>query len=118
MIGKVFRVDLATRAVSHWVVVPSSLGGGGSVWGWGGLAYSGSRDSLYAVTGNAFEGGTNTGKRFREYAGHGEQLVELGRDLTVRGSNHPRDIRKKQDLDFVGSPVCSATPSAVRSPPR
>jgi hypothetical protein len=105
MIGKVFRVDLATRAVSRWVAVPSRLGGGGSVWGWGGLAYSASRDSLYAVTGNAFEGGTNSGKRFREYAGHGEQLVELGRDLSVRGANHPRDIRQKQDLDFVGSPV-------------
>jgi hypothetical protein len=110
MIGKVFRVDVATRAVSHWVVVPSSLGGGGSVWGWGGLAYSASRDSLYAVTGNALEGGTNSGKRFREYAGHGEQLVELGRDLTLRGSNHPRDIRKKQDLDFVGSPVLFSHP--------
>ena len=40
MVGKVFRVDLATRAVSRWVAVPSRLGGGGSVWGWGGLAYS------------------------------------------------------------------------------
>ena len=105
MIGKVFRVELATRAVSHWVAVPSRLGGGGSVWGWGGLAYSATRDSLYAVTGNAFEGGTNSGKRFREYAGHGEQIVELGRDLRVLGSNHPRDIHQKTDLDFVGSPV-------------
>ena len=105
MIGKVFRVELATRAVSHWVAVPSRLGGGGSVWGWGGLAYSATRDSLYAVTGNAFEGGTNSGKRFREYAGHGEQIVELSRDLRVLGSNHPRDIHQKTDLDFVGSPV-------------
>jgi putative pyrroloquinoline-quinone-binding quinoprotein len=105
MVGKVFRVELATRAVSRWVAVPTRLGGGGSVWGWGGLAYSASRDSLYAVTGNAFEGGTNTGKRFREYAGHGEQIVELGRDLRVLGANHPRDIRQKTDLDFVGSPV-------------
>ena len=84
MVGKVFRVDLATRAVSRWVAVPSRLGGGGSVWGWGGLAYSAARDSLYAVTGNAFEGGTNSGKRFREYAGHGEHIVELGPDLRVR----------------------------------
>jgi hypothetical protein len=105
MVGKVFRVDLATRAVSRWVAVPSRLGGGGSVWGWGGLAYSASRDSLYAVTGNALEGGTNHGKRFREYAGYGERIVELGPDLRVRGSNHPRDIRQKNDLDFVGSPV-------------
>jgi hypothetical protein len=105
MVGKVFRVDIASRAVSSWVVVPKRLGGGGGVWGWGGLAYSATRDSLYAVTGNAFEGGVNVGKRFREYAGHGEQIVELGPDLRVRGANHPRDIRQKADLDFVGSPV-------------
>jgi putative pyrroloquinoline-quinone binding quinoprotein len=105
MIARVFRVDLASRSVSRWVVVPKRLGGGGGVWGWGGLAYSSARDSLYAVTGNAFEGGANTGKRFREYAGHGEQIVELGLDLRVRGFNHPRDIRQKNDLDFVGSPV-------------
>jgi PQQ-like domain len=105
MIGKVFRVDTATGGVTHWTVVPKSLGGGGGVWGWGGLAYSAARDSLYAVTGNAFEGGSNRGKRFREYAGHGEQIVELGLDLRIRGSNHPRDIRRTNDLDFVGSPV-------------
>ena len=51
MIGKVFRVDIATGGVSQWEVVPKRLGGGGGVWGWGGLAYSASRDSLYAVTG-------------------------------------------------------------------
>jgi hypothetical protein len=105
MVGKVFRVDMATRAVSSWAVVPKRLGGGGGVWGWGGLAYSAARDSLYAVTGNAFEGGSNRGKRFREYAGHGEQIVEFGPDLRVRGANHPRDIRRTNDLDFVGSPV-------------
>jgi len=105
MIGKVLRVDIATRAISRWVAVPKRLGGGGGVWGWGGLAYSAARDSLYAVTGNAFEGGANSGKRFREYAGHGEQIVELGPDLRLRGFNHPRDIRKIEDLDFVGSPV-------------
>jgi sugar lactone lactonase YvrE len=105
MIGKVFRVQIATGALSQWEVVPKRLGGGGGVWGWGGLAYSATRDSLYAVTGNAFEGGTNSGKRFREYAGYGERIVELGPDLRVRGSSHPRDIRQKNDLDFVGSPV-------------
>jgi DNA-binding beta-propeller fold protein YncE len=105
MVGKIFRVQIATGAVSQWEVVPKRLGGGGGVWGWGGLAYSAARDSLYAVTGNAFEGGTNTGKRFREYAGYGERIVELGPDLRVRGSSHPRDIRQKNDLDFVGSPV-------------
>ena len=105
MIAKVFRVDIATGGVSQWEVVPKRLGGGGGVWGWGGLAYSAARDSLYAVTGNAFEGGTNRGKRFREYAGYGERIVELGPDLRVRGSSHPSDIHQVNDLDFVGSPV-------------
>ena len=105
MVAKVFRVDIATGGVSQWEVVPKRLGGGGGVWGWGGLAYSAARDSLYAVTGNAFEGGTNRGKRFREYAGYGERIVELGPDLRVRGSSHPRDIHQVNDLDFVGSPV-------------
>jgi hypothetical protein len=105
MVAKVFRVDIATRAVSQWAVVPKRLGGGGGVWGWGGLAYSAARDSLYAVTGNAFEGGVNRGKRFRESAGYGERIVELGPDLRVRGSSHPRDIKQVNDLDFVGSPV-------------
>jgi hypothetical protein len=104
-LGRIHALVLATGAVSQWEVVPKRLGGGGGVWGWGGLAYSAARDSLYAVTGNAFEGGVNRGKRFREYAGYGERIVELGPDLRVRGSNHPRDIRKVSDLDFVGSPV-------------
>jgi PQQ-like domain len=105
MVGRVFRVDVASRAVSRWTVVPTRLGGGGGVWGWGGLAYSSARDSLYAVTGNAFEGGSNRGKRFREFAGYGEHIVELGLDLRVRGANHPRKIHQLNDLDFVGSPV-------------
>lgn len=39
-----------------------------------GIAYSSARDSLYVVTGNAFDGGENTGDSFREYAGFGEHL--------------------------------------------
>ena len=105
MEGKVFRVEIATRAVSQWVAVPRRLGGGGGVWGWGGIAYSAARDSLFLATGNAFRGGANDGKAFRESAGFGEHLVQLGRDLSVRAANHPSEIRAPLDLDFVGSPV-------------
>src|SRR5207253_1995316 len=105
MEGKVIRVDLQTLEVKRWRVVPRTLGGGGGVWGWGGIAYSPARNSLYVATGNAFRGGANRGKRFREWAGYGEHIVELGLDLSVRSANHPRDIRATQDLDFVGSPV-------------
>ena len=115
MVAKVFRVGIATGGVSQWEVVPKRLGGGGGVWGWGGLAYSAARDSLYAVTGNAFEGGTNRGKRFREYAGYGERIVEVGPDLRVRASSHPHDIHQVNDLDFVGSPVLFGTARAASS---
>ena len=105
MEGKVFRVGLETGAVSRWISVPFALGGGGGVWGWGGIAYSAGRDSLFVATGNAFRGGSNKGKRFREWAGYGEQLVELSRSLSVRAADHPEDVKEPLDLDFVGSPV-------------
>ena len=111
MIGTIFRVDIATRAVSRWQVVPPSRGGGGGVWGWGGVSYSAGRGSLFVATGNAFEGGSNTGKRFREWAKYGEHIVELSPTLTVRSSHHPRSIDAAQDLDFVGSPVVFPHPS-------
>ena len=105
MVGKVLRIEIATRAVSRWEVVPRALGGGGGVWGWGGIAYSARRGSLFVATGNAFRGGANVGRRFREWAGYGEHLVELSPSLVVRSAHHPPRIRKPIDLDFVGSPV-------------
>jgi hypothetical protein len=103
--GKVIGVDLKTRAVSSWVAVPAEQGGGGGIWGWGGVAYGGRHDSLYVVTGNAFEGGTNTGSAFSEAAGYGESAVALDRNLKVLGASHPASIDQPLDLDFVGSPV-------------
>lgn len=111
MVGKVFRVDIATRAVSRWQVVPPSRGGGGGVWGWGGVSYSPGRGSLFVATGNALKGGSNVGKRFREWARYGEHLVELSPDLTVRSAHHPRRINSVADLDFVGAPVIFTHPS-------
>ena len=105
MVGKILRVQIATRAVSSWQVVPPSRGGGGGVWGWGGVSYSSGRGSLFVATGNAFEGGSNMGKRFREWARYGEHIVELSPDLSVRSSHHPPRINAVADLDFVGSPV-------------
>jgi hypothetical protein len=105
MQGKVIRVALESRTVSSWAAVPDSLGGGGGIWGWGGLAYSARQDALFAVTGNAFRGGQNDGPAFRESAGYGEHLVELSRDLTLRAASHPENVREELDLDFVGSPV-------------
>ena len=66
MDGKLIRVRLADRRVSRFLPVPKALGGGGSIWGFGGPAYSARQDSIFVVTGNAFEGGTNTGAAFDE----------------------------------------------------
>ena len=104
MVGKVIRLDPATRQVSSWVSVPMRLGGGGSVWGWGGVSYNPERGSLYVATGNAFRGGSNVGKRFREWAGYGEHVVELSLDLRVLSAHHPPQM-KGRDIGFAGSPV-------------
>jgi hypothetical protein len=110
MEGKVVSVDLATRAVSTWISVPAAKGGGGGIWGWGGVAYERSRDSLLVATGNAYYGGSNTGRRFRETAGFGEQVVELSPTLEVRAHSHPTNVGRRGDFDFVGSPVPFARP--------
>jgi len=104
MEGKLIRVSLGDRQVSSWTSVPESLGGGGGIWGWGGAAYSAGRDAIFVVTGNAFEGGSNTGADFSEAAGYGEQLVELTRDLDVVAASGP-GLTGFSDVDFVGSPV-------------
>jgi hypothetical protein len=108
MDGKLIRVALASRRVSSWTTVPASLGGGGGIWGWGGPAYSSRRDSIFVVTGNAFEGGSNKGSAFSESAGYGEHLVELSPGLDVRSSDAP-GLTGFTDLDFVGSPVVADT---------
>jgi hypothetical protein len=105
MEGKVIRVDLATRSVTQWVAVTPDDGGGGGIWGWGGVAYDRIRDSLLVATGNAFEGGTNVGRNFHETAGFGEQVVELSPELEVRGHSHPTNLARRGDYDFVGSPL-------------
>jgi outer membrane protein assembly factor BamB len=110
MIAKVFAVSLESRDLKTWEPVPESLGGGGGIWGWGGISYSPARNSLLVVTGNAFEGGSNAGSEFREHAGYGEHLVELSPALEVRAASHPASVNQKLDLDFVGSPVVFTRP--------
>jgi hypothetical protein len=101
----VFAVDVTSREVSSWVAVPAEQGGGGGIWGWGGVAYSPRLDRLFVATGNAFEGGTNTGDGFSEAAGYGENVVALSPALELLGASHPASIDQPLDLDFAGSPV-------------
>jgi outer membrane protein assembly factor BamB len=108
--GKIVRVEPEGRVTATWIAVPMSLGGGGGVWGWGGIAYSESRKSLFVATGNAFRGGLNIGSAFTEAAAYGERLVELEPRLSVRSASHPTDISAPRDLDFVGSPLVVTRP--------
>jgi hypothetical protein len=105
MEARLVRISLATGATSAWLPVPFAQGGGGGMWGFAGAAYSARRGSLFVATGNAFRGGTNVGKRFREWAAYGEQLVELSLDLRVRAASHPPEINQVLDLDFSSAPV-------------
>jgi hypothetical protein len=110
MEGKLVRVSLTTGGVSSWIAVPFRLGGGGGIWGFGGAARSERRGSLYVATGNAFEGGENTGDDFKEWAGYGEHLVELSPALEVRAASHPTDVTQRADLDFGSAPVVFSVP--------
>jgi hypothetical protein len=103
--GKVFAVDTKTRERTSWTAVDAENGGGGGIWGWGGVAYSPRLDRLFVATGNAFEGGTNTGADFSEAAGNGEDVVALSPELKVVAASHPASLDKPLDLDFAGSPV-------------
>jgi outer membrane protein assembly factor BamB len=110
MEARLVRVSLATGETSAWLPVPFALGGGGGMWGFAGAAYSVRRGSIFVATGNAFRGGTNVGKRFKEWAGYGEQLVELSPDLRVLAASHPPDVNKVLDLDFSSAPVVAQRP--------
>jgi hypothetical protein len=103
--GGVYRVNLATRAVSRWLAVPLDQGGGGGPWGWGGLAFDPASGSLFAGSSGAFSGGQNAGSSYTETAGYGDRLIAFEPDLQVRASSHPVGLPDRQDLDFVGSPL-------------
>jgi outer membrane protein assembly factor BamB len=106
-----FSVDLKTRKVGRWTPVPPSLGGGGGMWGWGGVAYDARSRSLLVATGDALPGGANVGTKFREWAGYAEHLVRLGLDLKVRASQAPQRYHQYVDQDLTGTPVVMRTPS-------
>jgi hypothetical protein len=103
MQGHVYAVDAVTRTVRAWASVPAELGGGGGIWGWGGVAYSARRHSLYVAIGNAFHDGNET-------AGYGEHVVELSPDLDVRSAGTTPQPRFGADTDLVGSPVVFEPP--------
>ena len=108
--GKVIAVEVKTRDITSWTAVTAKDGGGGGIWGWGGIAYSPRLDRLFVATGNAFEGGDNIGYDFSEAAGNGEDVVALSPNLEVLEASHPVSLNKPLDLDFAGSPVVFQRP--------
>lgn len=100
-----FSVDVKTRKVAHWAAVPYRLGGGGGIWGWGGVAFDARTRSILAVTGDALAAGQNVGKKFSESAGYAEHLVRFNLDLHVVAANAPVDYRSYIDADLTGAPV-------------
>src|SRR5262245_32871743 len=104
-VGRVFSIDLASRKVKSWSAVPLTMGGGGGMWGWGGVAYDAPTASLLVATGDALPGGKNQGKAFDESAAYAEHLVQLGLDLRVKAANAPQRYRTYVDRDLTGTPV-------------
>ena len=98
-----FMVDLATRKVTNFKSVPLSLGGGGGMWGWGGLAYDAPSNSLFAGTANALPGGRNRIPHFDEGAGYAEHMLQFDMNLNLKASQGPLHPKGPADWDFTGT---------------
>ena len=108
--GKLFAVDLHTRAVSVWTTTPQRFGGGGGIWGWGGVAYDRQTDSILAATSDAYHVGTNEGESYDPAAGFAAHLIQFDRRVRVRAAHSPFEPADRGDLDFSGTPIVLRTP--------
>jgi hypothetical protein len=106
--GGVIRVDVTTRAVTPWYPVPvPGDNGGGSVWGWGGVAIDPAGGDVWAATGNAIVSPGVTDER----AADADALVDLTADLSqVRAVNQPANIPASGDYDFGATPLLFRAP--------
>jgi outer membrane protein assembly factor BamB len=103
--SRAYAIDTTTRKVQSWTSVPLSLGGGGGMWGWGGLSYDAPSDSLFTATGDAFPVGRNRLPHFTESAAYGEHVVQFDTNLDVEGSHTPIKYHTPHDSDFTGTPI-------------
>ena len=94
-----------TGGCRRFLPVPKALGGGGSIWGFGGPAYSARQDSIFVVIPPHSREERTPGPPSTSPAGYGEHLVQLSRDLDVVAANHPTTVTGTDDVDFAGSPV-------------
>ncbi|HVJ55319.1 MAG TPA: PQQ-binding-like beta-propeller repeat protein [Aliidongia sp.] len=95
--GAAMAVNIDTRQVVA-SFVPASLGNGGGIWGYGGVAIDTSTDAIYLATGNSLSG---------EHQGLAESVVRLDLGLNVVASNYPGLVGN--DVDFGTVPLLYTT---------
>ena len=100
-----YAINIATRAVKSWETIPLSLGGGGGIWGWGGMMYDAPSNSIFTATGDALPGGRNRGANFDESSGFAERVVQLDLDMKLKASHSPLHYKVVRDSDFTGTPI-------------
>lgn len=102
--GGVVAIDVhRPKRVRRWLTVPSSLGSGGGIWGWGGVSVDDRAGDVYAATGNSIGTGTGTAS---ETLGGSEAVVHLSSKLVVEQINQPlMPPFMIGDRDFGTTPV-------------
>jgi outer membrane protein assembly factor BamB len=99
--GRVEAIDPASaEPLGAFVTVPKSLGGGGGIWGYGGVSVNAS-GHVFAASGNAIN--ADEGVAFAE------SVIELTRALRLVGANNP-GIPSRGDNDFGSTPVLFQAP--------
>lgn len=105
--GGVYQVDVTGSApvlVKHWVATPDipEPGGGGGIWGYGGVSIDTANGHVYAATGDNEKG---------EYSEYADSIVALDPNLEVLGSYHPSNPKTFTcgaapcDLDMASTPL-------------
>ena len=89
------------ETATHHVTVTTADGspGGGSIWGWGGIAIT-SDDHVWAAIGNA-----NTGASEDETEPYGDSVAELSPALALIGSGAAVGIPLHGDYGFGSTPI-------------
>jgi outer membrane protein assembly factor BamB len=105
--GGIYQVNVTGSApvvVRHWVTTPSvpEPGGGGGIWGYGGVSVDSATGHVYATTADDENGA---------YTDYADRIVALDSNLNLLGSFHPTNpttftcASAPCDLDFAATPV-------------
>ena len=114
MVGKLIRVEIATRHRERDRLVPTALGGGGGIWGWGGSPTAPARLALRGHRQRLRRWLEHAAPHFDEAAGYGEHLVELTPGPARARREPSRDDPIARGLRLLGSPVVFTPPAAPR----